>query len=112
MAKVELRRLVGQMRDARTGNVRNVGWNMDQLFLDGRQIATINRVPGSAVGLFPGVLLTAAERAEVVAAVAKERGGVKPVRVGGPIDVPYELLDDAEESEVVEEPTDVEVDDE
>lgn len=96
MAKVELRRLVGQFREVSTGKVRSVGWNMDQLLLDGRQIAMINRVPGAPVGLFPGVILTASQKAAVEDAISKERGGVKPAHIGSPIESPYELLDDDE----------------
>lgn len=96
MPNVELRRLVGQLRDQRTGKVRNVGWNMDQLFLDGKQIATINHVPGASVGLMQGVLLSAAEREAVQLAIAAKRGGVKPASIRGAISVDFEILDDAD----------------
>lgn len=94
MQTVEIKQLVGQFRESATGKVRNIGWNMDRVFLGGRQIATINRVPGAAIGLFSGVLLTSAERTAIETAIAAVRGGVKPCKIGGPIDLPYELLDD------------------
>jgi hypothetical protein len=99
MATVELKRLVGKFAEPTTGKVRTVGWDMDQLFLNGRQIATINRVPGAPIGLFTDVLLTPSDRQAVEAEVAKARGGVKPAKIGSPIELPYELLDD-EDSEV------------
>lgn len=105
MAQVELRRLIGQFRDG-NGKLRRLGWNIDQLFLNGRQIATINRVPGSPVGLMAGVLLTAAEHAEVERTIAKARGGVKPASIGGAIELPYELLDDEDEPETELDETD------
>lgn len=96
MPQVELRRLVGQFRDSHSGKVRNVGWNMDQLLLDGKQIAMINRVPGAPIGLFSGVMLTPAETKAVEDAIAKERGGAKPSKIGTPVQVDYEILDDEE----------------
>jgi hypothetical protein len=97
--KVELRRLVGKFREIATDKVRSVGWDMDQLLLNGRQIATINRVPGAPVGLMVGVQLTAGEKMAVENAVAGARGGVKPSKIGGPIELPYELLDDEEDED-------------
>lgn len=97
MQTVEITQLVGQFRESATGKVRSLAWNMDRVFLGGRQIATINRVPGAAVGLLPGVLVTAAERAAIEAAIADVRGGVKPSKIGGPIELPYELLDDEDD---------------
>jgi hypothetical protein len=94
MATVELKQLVGHFRDPRTGNLRRAGWNMDQLFLNGRQIATINRVPGSPVGLMAGVMLTGGEQKAVEDAIAAARGGVKPSSIRGAIEMPFELLDD------------------
>ncbi len=99
MPKAELKQLVGSFREHATGKIRRAGWNMDQLLLGGRQIATINRVPGSAIGLFPGVMLTPAEVQEVVKVVAAARGGVKPCKVSGPIELPFELLDDENDVE-------------
>lgn len=87
------------MRQARTGKVRRVGWNMDQVLLDGRQIATINRVPGSAIGLFAGVLLSPSEKAAVEDAIAEKRQGKKPAFIGTPVELPYEILDDEDEVE-------------
>lgn len=99
---VELRQLVGEYRDLETGKVRRAAWNMDQLFLNGRQIATINRVPGAPIGLLSGAVLTAKEREAVENAVAAARGGVKPGKIDSAIELPFELLDDEEgEEEVV-----------
>lgn len=112
MAEVSLKQLVGNRRDPRTGRIFRIGWNMDFLMLGGKAIATINRVPGAAVGLYPGVMLTPSERTAVEEAVAAARNGVKPVSIGGPIEVNYEVLDDEEGDELsdTEEETEVEDD--
>lgn len=106
MSKVELKRLVGKRVNPANGVLQTVGWNMDQLFLDGRQIAVINQRPGAAIGLFPGVELTPSQRKAVEAAIAAERGGLKPSKIGSPIELPYELLD-SEPDDEGEEGTDV-----
>jgi hypothetical protein len=98
MPTVELKRLVGQFREAATGKVRSGAWNgIERVFLNGRQIATINKVPGSPVGLLAGTMLTPAEVEAVSNAIAAQRGGVKPSRIGGPREELFELLDDAVE---------------
>lgn len=94
MAKVELKRLIGNRRDPATGKVLRIGWDMDRVFLNGRQIATINRVPGAAVGLMPGAILTESEKEAVMQAVAEARAGVRPAKIGEPL--PYEILDEIE----------------
>ena len=99
MAKVELKRLIGNRRDPATGKVLRIGWDMDRVFLNGRQIATINRVPGAAVGLMPGAILTESEKEAVMQAVAEARAGVRPAKIGEPL--PYEILEEiASDTEV------------
>jgi hypothetical protein len=93
--QVELRQLIGKFADS-DGKVRRVAWNMDFVLLDGRAIATINRVPGAPIGLYPGVSLTARQRAAVVEAI-KDSRGQEPASIRGPVEVPYELLDDEDE---------------
>lgn len=94
MDTCELRQLIGKFYDRRAGCERRVGWDMDQVILNGKQIATINRFPGATVGLMVGVQLTPTQQQLVSDTVAAARGGVKPKKIVGPISVPYELLDD------------------
>jgi len=94
---IELRQVIGKFQEPASGKVRRVGWDMDFLIMDGRAIATINRVPGAPIGLYPGVMLTPAEKTAVENAIAKARGGKKPAKIGTPVEVPYELLDDEDE---------------
>jgi hypothetical protein len=94
--QVELRQLIGKFADS-DGKVRRVAWNMDFVLLDGRAIATINRVPGAPIGLYPGVMLTERQRNAVSDAIAAERDGQAPASIRGPIEVPYELLDDEDD---------------
>lgn len=109
MSNVELRQVVGNTTDS-TGKLLRYAWNMDLLLLDGRQIATINRVPGAAIGLIPGVQLTTSQRTAVENAVAAARGGVKPASIGGPAQVLMDavLLDDEDEDDGDDEGDDVE----
>lgn len=96
--KAELRQVIGKYRDA-SGRVRRIGWDMDVLILDGKQISTINRVPGSVIFLMDGFLLTPGERKAIEDEVAKARGGVKPRDIKAPLAVPYQLLDDEDTDE-------------
>lgn len=91
---VEIKQLIGQFREPRTGAVRSLAWEMDRVFLNGVQVATINRVPGSPVGTFPGTMLTASQVEAIADAVAAVRGGVKPSKVSGPTTLAYQLLDE------------------
>ena len=95
--QIELRQLIGNVRDPRIDKVRRVGRDMDFLMLNGRAVATINRVPGASIGLYPGVMLSPAEKVAISEAVAAQRGGIPPASIKEPIQVPYEVLDDEEE---------------
>lgn len=110
MSKVELRQVVGEF--SVQGKVRRAAWNMDMVLLDGRQVATINRVPGAPIGLLSGAVLTPSEKEAVAVAVAKARGGVRPANIKEPVSLPYELLDDGDEGEVLETEDETDVDDE
>lgn len=96
MATVELRPLIGQYHDTAAGKLRSKQWkDIEKLYLNGRQIATINTVPGSMVTLIPGTPeLTAGEKEAVASAIAAARGGVRPKQIGPPVG--YEILDDDE----------------
>lgn len=99
--QVELRPLIGKFWDRRAGKQRRVAWDMDQLLLNGKQIATINRVPGSAIALLSGAQLTPSEKVAVEQAVAEARGGVKPRAINTPVKMPYQLLDDEDDELVI-----------
>jgi hypothetical protein len=99
--QVELRQVIGKFWDRKAGKQRRVAWDMDILLLNGRQIATINRVPGAAIGLMVGAELTPSELAAVERAVAGARGGVKPRAIKTPVKMPYELLDDEDDELVI-----------
>jgi hypothetical protein len=94
--QVELRQLIGKFADS-DGKVRRVGWDMDFVLVDGKAVATINRVPGAPIGLYPGVSLTDKQRAAVVDAIKNSPRGQEPASIRGPVEVPYELLDDEDE---------------
>lgn len=101
--KVEITQLIGEFRELSTGRIRRAAWNMDRLWVNGRQVATINRVPGAPIGLLGGANLTPSEIAEVERVVAAARGGVKPSKIGGPDPQLYQLLDDEGEDTELEE---------
>lgn len=95
MTTVELKPLIGQRVDQATGKLQNVLWHdIERLYLNGRQIATINKIPGAAIGLLPGAILTMAEKEAVSVAVAEARGGVRPSKIGEPVS--WEIVDDDE----------------
>lgn len=99
MPEAKLQRLVGEFREIRTGKLRRAGWDMDRVFLDGKQVGITSHRPGAVVTLLAGVLLTPSERKAIEDVVTDARNGVKPSKIGGPIQLPYELLDDEEESD-------------
>lgn len=77
------------------GRVLTVKWpDIEVLHLNGREIAKLKTKPGAAIGLHADVLLTPAEKAAIETAVAAARGGVKPEKISGPAEVPYEVVDD------------------
>lgn len=100
--EVTLKQIVGQFRDNR-GKVHRVGHDMDFVLLDGRAIATINRVPGAPIKLYGNVYLTPSEKRAVEDAIAAERGGLKPSEIKNEIPLPGELLDDEEDLDEGEE---------
>lgn len=104
---VELRQLVTKGRTP-DGRVVRYGIDIDQLLLDGRQIATINRIPGAKIALLRDVVLTPKQKEAVAAAVAQKRGGVRPSAIVGRVQIPFDILDDEEP----EDEEDVEVSDE
>lgn len=96
---VELKQVVGKFYDQASGKVRRVAWDMDMVLLNGKQVATINRVPGSPIGLLDSVLLSEAEKQAISDAVAKARGGVAPKRIKEKVQMAGTILDDDDEYE-------------
>jgi hypothetical protein len=99
--QVELRQVIGKFWDRKANKHRRVAWDMDILLLNGKQIATINRTPGAAIGLMSHAQLTLSELVAVENAVAAARGGVKPCAINTPVKMPYELLDDEDDELVI-----------
>ncbi len=97
---VELRQIVGKFFDRDLNKERSVAWDMDMVLLNGRQIATINRVPGAPIGILGTMRLTPKEEKAVADAIAAARGGVPPKHFGYPVQVPFTLLDDDEDDDV------------
>ncbi len=95
MSKVELRQLIGETRIK--NEIVRIKHDMDILLLNGRQIATINHVPGAAIKLLPGNVLSPSEEKAVLEEVAKARGGVRPKQIFGNITLPGELVEDETE---------------
>jgi hypothetical protein len=76
-----------------------VKWNdVEILHLDGRHIATINKIPGAGIGLLGGIVLAPAEQQAVEEFLARTRGE-KPAFIREQVKLPYEVLDDAEGAE-------------
>lgn len=95
---VELRPIDGiTMIDGVQRRVRIKGNEI--LMFKGRQIATISKRPGAAIGLLGGVQLSASEMKEVSDFVATARGGVQPETIQAQIELPYEILDDETDDE-------------
>lgn len=92
MSTVELRQIIGETRI--DGVVRKIAHDMDILLLDGRQIATINHVPGAAIRLLGSSALTPSQESAVCSAVAAARGGVKPSKIIATVRIPGEFVDD------------------
>lgn len=95
MSTVELRQIIGETRI--NGAVYRVAHDMDILLLDGRQIATINRVDGAAIKLLPGTVLSPSQEKAVNDAIAKERNGIPPKKIFGGIVLPGKVIDDETE---------------
>jgi hypothetical protein len=94
MSTVELRQIIGETRI--DGVVRRIKHDMDILLLDGKQIATINHVPGAAIRLLGSSALTPSQENAVMSAVAAERGGVRPSKIIATLRIPGEFVDDEE----------------
>lgn len=101
MSTVELRQIIGETRIK--GVVRRIAHDMDILLLDGKQIATINRVPGASIRLLGSSALTPSQEEAVMTAVAAKRGGVRPSRIIAAFRIPGEFVDEGEETEVEDE---------
>jgi hypothetical protein len=94
MPSAEIKPLIGQRRDTRTGMLVSYLWkDIERLYLDGRQIATIKAAPGAVIGLFPGVQLTAGQREAVEQALA-DAHGARPAAIKNAIELPYEIVDE------------------
>ncbi len=92
MSTVELRQIIGETRI--NGEVRKIAHDMDILLLDGKQIATINHVPGAAIRLLGSSALTPSQEEAVMNAVAEQRGGVRPSRIIATARIPGEFVDE------------------
>lgn len=99
---VELRQVIGEYFDRSANKVRRVAWDMDILLLDGKQIATINRVAGAPIALLSGVMLTPSQKQAVEEAIAAARGGKKPASIDSPVQTGGGVLLDDEETEDTE----------
>lgn len=95
MSKFELKQVVGRVRIK--GKVRRIGWPMDLLLMNGEQIATVNRVSGSAIGLMSHAILTEKDKKELADFMAENREGKKPAMIGSPVKQSFEYLDDEED---------------
>ncbi len=106
MSTVELRQIIGETRIK--GKLCKIAHDMDILLLDGRQIATINQVPGAAIRLMSSTALSPSQEESVKVAVAAKRGGVRPSRIVATLRLPGELVDDeVSEDDGGEEETDL-----
>jgi hypothetical protein len=92
---VELRQIIGETRI--NGVVRKIAHDMDILLMDGRQIATINHVPGAAICLLSGTAITPSQEEAVMKAVAAERGGVRPSKIIAGFRIGGEFVDDEDD---------------
>ncbi len=79
MAQIELRQLVGKHRD-RLDVVHTIARNLDQVILNGRQIATISRLPGAPVVLMSHVILSESELVQLSQTIERDRG-VPPQKI-------------------------------
>jgi len=94
MPEVKIYQLLGKTAGP-GGRILTIKWpDIEVLHLNGREIAKIKTKPGAEIGLHSGVLLTPAEKSAIEKAVAAARGGVKPSRIIGPAELPYEIIDD------------------
>lgn len=100
---VELRPVVGSFRDSDTGKIRKIKWDMDLLLYNGKQIATIDKVPGHPVRLLTqSGPFSASQLNEISEAIAAEREGVPPSEIKLPFKINGEVLDDEDEGEETE----------
>jgi hypothetical protein len=88
---VEIKQLIGRFRKP-DGSFGRIGWDQDQVFLNGRFLATINRVPGNP--FWVRELLSESQLAEISKAVAEARGGVAPAWIKSHLQGNGVVLDD------------------
>jgi hypothetical protein len=96
MANFELRQLVGQRKTIK-GEIREVAWPMDIVLMNGKQIATINRVPGAPIGLLLHAALSESQKEALANVVAAARGGVRPVSIKSPVTISGEFVEEEED---------------
>src|SRR5690606_25928795 len=91
---IELRPLIGNVIGLPD---RKVELDVDQLLMNGVQIATISRVRGAAIRLMSHVpLLSESEEAAISKAVAAQRGGVPPKFIKAPGNAAWRVIEEAE----------------
>lgn len=89
--KVEFRQLKGKHRGD-DGVVREIARNLDQVLADGRQVATISRLPGAPVTLMPSALLSPSQLNELSRAIKRERGAAPSKIIHSGPKLPGEIL--------------------
>jgi hypothetical protein len=99
MSNFELRPVIGEFFDSGSRKHRRVLHNMDLLVRNGRQIATINQVPGASITVFAGTILSESEKHDLETFIAKNRNGVKPNKILGQVSMGGRILDDEDEDE-------------
>jgi hypothetical protein len=92
---VEIKQVIGKYRKP-DGTTGRIAWDHDQVFLDGRFMATINRHPGNP--FWVRELLSESQVAEISKAVAEARGGVAPAWIKSHLQGNGVILDDEVES--------------
>lgn len=93
MSTFSLKQVVGEFYDRDARKARKVLWDMDMLLRDGRQIATINRVPGASIMVFAGTVLSESEKSDLEKFIADHRGGVKPSTILGQVSMNGTIVD-------------------
>lgn len=93
---IELRPLVGIYYDEH-GQKKTIAWDVDQLIVDGRQIATINRLEGAPIGLLSGAHLSPSQIEEVKQFIAAHRGGHPPQSIDEAVEPPTDEEEELDE---------------
>lgn len=103
MSRAELRQIIGEFRDSATGKLRRIAWDMDILLYDGKQIATIDQVPGHPIRLMSQApALSESQLKEIADTIAAKRGGVPPSEIKLHRKINGTILDDEDEGEDTE----------